>query len=190
MEACSAVTPPRPLPPSSSRVCHTRVYGATASRSRPVHNAPRSSHAPGDRQHETCCMLRQLVTPHLPAHPNHPDISLCSSHIGAGTFYRPDAGGDHLALGSILIGATHRRTSCQPAGLVPSRTYSAMQSPPIQAVIDGGSNPEDLSDEPVSTVASQWRLMWWRFRKNRLAKAKQSCTGVVEQVRITQDMPG
>ena len=76
-------------------------------------------------QHETCCMLRQLVTPHLPAHPNHPDISLCSSHIGAGTFYRPDAGGDHLALGSILIGATRRRTSCQPAGLVPSRTHSA-----------------------------------------------------------------
>lgn len=70
-------------------------------------------------------MLRQLVTPHLPAHPNHPDISLCSSHIGAGTFYSPDAGGDHLALGPILIGATHRRTSCQPAGLVPSRTYSA-----------------------------------------------------------------
>ena len=65
-------------------------------------------------------MLLQLVTPHLPAHPNHPDISLCSSHIGVGTFYRPDASGDHLALGPILIGATHRRTSCQLAGLVPS----------------------------------------------------------------------
>ena len=44
-----------------------------------------------------------------------------------------------------------------------------MQSPRFQDVIDDGISPEDLSDEPVSTVASQWRLMWWRFRKNRLA---------------------
>src|SRR5688500_11443328 len=32
-----------------------------------------------------------------------------------------------------------------------------------------GTIPEIEADEPKVLVASQWKLMWWKFRKHRLA---------------------
>ena len=58
-----------------------------------------------------------------------------------------------------------------------AQSIPASQQATATAVAPGAVGPAIAVDEPVVTtaaeervsVASQWQLMWWRFRKHRLA---------------------
>src|SRR3712207_5070698 len=58
-----------------------------------------------------------------------------------------------------------------------AQSIRASQQAAATAVAPGAVGPAVAADEPVVTtaaeervsVASQWQLMWWRFRKHRLA---------------------
>ena len=60
-------------------------------------------------------------------------------------------------------------------------------STPAGAPIENGAPPDArqvVADEPRVFVASQWQLIWWKFRKHQLAMASAVIIALGRKARV------